>query len=319
MLTLCVRSITFEAEGIRSFELVDPGGKDLPGFEAGAHIDVSVPGGSTRQYSLCDSPWQRKHYRIAVLEELHGRGGSRALHASVRAGDMIEVSEPRNLFALDASARHSVLLAGGIGITPVLAMTEALRRANQSFELHYCTQTPQRTAFRERLQPLVASGQAHLHHDRGDPKKNGLDIAALLAPYEKGTHLYFCGPPGFMKAVQSAAANWPAGTVHYEYFGVNPEVTEKLVSSGATEGQVRLAKSDKVLTVGSGQSILSAIREAGVECHSSCESGVCGSCKVRYFSGKPEHNDYVLSEDEKEEYVLVCCAGVGPEALLLDL
>lgn len=318
MLTLCVRSITYEAEGIRSFELVDPRGKDLPTFEPGAHIDVSIPGGYTRQYSLCDPPWKRKHYRIAVLEDPQGRGGSKSLHSEVRAGDLIEVSEPRNLFPLDRGAGHKVLLAGGIGITPVLAMAEELRRGNQSFELHYCTQTPERTAFRERLQPLIAQGQVFLHHDRGEPGK-GLDIAALLATYQEDAQLYFCGPPGFMKAVQSAAAHWPAGAVHYEYFGIDPNLTEKIASASQSAAQVRLAKSDKVLTLEPGQTLLQAIRQAGVECDSSCESGVCGTCKVRYFSGKPEHNDYVLSDDEKKEYVLVCCAGVGKEALLLDL
>ncbi|MBP6018707.1 MAG: oxidoreductase [Burkholderiaceae bacterium] len=319
MLTLLVRSITYEAENIRSFELVDPSGKDLPPFEAGAHIDVSVPGGLTRQYSLCDSPGSRKHYRIAVLEDHAGRGGSKAMHASLRAGDMLDVSEPRNLFPLKPGARHNVLLAGGIGITPLLSMVDQLQRDQQSFELHYCTQKPERTAFRSRLQSLVAGDQAFLHHDGGDPK-NGLDIVTKLEKYEEGVHLYFCGPPGFMKAVQKAAAHWPEHAVHYEYFGVDPSLAEKLAASAPSEGvQIRLAKSDKVLTVEPGQTILAAIRQAGVACESSCESGLCGTCKVRYFSGKPDHNDFVLSEEEKNEYVLVCCAGPGTEALLLDL
>lgn len=186
MLTLCVRSMTYEAEGIRSFELVDPEGADLPPFEAGAHIDVHVPGGYTRQYSLCDSPSQRKHYRVAVLDAPDGRGGSRALHEKVRAGDLIQVSEPRNLFPLQHGAKRSVLLAGGIGVTPMMAMAEELQRRGERFELHYCTQSPQRTAFRSRFRPWVADGIAHLHHDGGDWRQ-GLDIGALLADYVEGT------------------------------------------------------------------------------------------------------------------------------------
>lgn len=318
MLTLRVRSITYEAEGIRSFELVDPDGKDLPAFEAGAHIDVSVPGGLTRQYSLCDSPGIRTHYRIAVLEDLAGRGGSKAMHAGLRAGDMLNVSVPRNLFPLKKGAQHNVLLAGGIGITPLMCMVDQLQQDRQSFELHYCTQKPERTAFRSRLQSLVAGDKAFLHHDGGDPK-NGFDIAARLEKYEEGMHLYFCGPPGFMKAVRNAAAHWPEHAVHYEYFGVDPALSAKLESSAAEGVQIRLAKSDRLINVEPGQTILAAIRQAGVECESSCESGMCGTCKVRYFSGKPEHNDYVLTEEEKSEYVLVCCAGTGTETLLLDL
>ena len=241
------------------------------------------------------------------------------MHASLRAGDLLQVSKPRNLFPLKKGAKHNVLLAGGIGITPLLSMVDQLQRDQQSFELHYCTQQPERTAFRTRLQPLVAAELAFLHHDGGNPK-NGLDIAAKLETYKEGMHLYFCGPPGFMKAVQDAAAHWPKEAVHYEYFGVDPSLDEKLASSESSGGvQIRLAKSDKVLMVEPGQTILAAIRGAGVACDSSCESGLCGTCKVRYFSGKPDHNDFVLSEEEKNDYVLVCCAGPGTEELLLDL
>ncbi|MFQ1061713.1 PDR/VanB family oxidoreductase [Bordetella trematum] len=316
MLNLRVRSITYEAEGIRSFELVHPQGRELPVFEAGAHIDVSIPGGYTRQYSLCDPPWQRRHYRIAVLEDSAGRGGSAALHRTLRAGDMLAVSEPRNLFALDPIPGPRLLLAGGIGITPLMAMAETLQQRGEDFVLHYCTRSPERTAFRSRLQALAAEGRVFFHHDLGEPGR-GLDIAALLARPEPGAQLYFCGPPGFMKAVQAGAAHWQASQVHYEYFGVEPALNARI--SHGQAGQVRLARSDKVLTLAPGQTLLQAIRDAGVDCASSCEAGVCGTCKVRYFSGRPEHHDFVLSEAERAEYVLVCCAGPGSEALLLDL
>ncbi|QDL38479.1 PDR/VanB family oxidoreductase [Rhodoferax sediminis] len=316
MLTLRVRSTTFEAEGILSFELVDPAGAELPAFEPGAHIDVHVPGGLTRRYSLCDPPWQRYHYRIAVLDVPGGRGGSRAMHEHVHAGDLIEVSEPRNFFPLASESGHAVLLAGGIGITPILAMMEQLKRLDHSFELHYCTQTPERTAFAGRMGQDTAAGRAHLHHDGGDWRK-GLDMASLLREYRPGTHLYFCGPAGFMKAVKDASGHWPPDTVHFEYFGADPDVpTRAMPASGC---DVVLKRSGNTIHVDPSQSILQAVRDAGVACESSCEAGMCGTCKVRYLSGSPEHTDFVLSDEERREFVLICCARVAEGPLVLDL
>jgi ferredoxin-NADP reductase len=316
MLNLRVRSITYEAEGILSFELVDPAGRELPAFDAGAHIDVHVPGGITRRYSLCDAPWERDHYRIGVLDAPGGRGGSRAMHERVHSGDMIEVSEPHNFFPLARDARHSILLAGGIGITPILAMAEELRRTNQSFELHYCTQRPERTAFMPRFSADIAAGRVQLHHDRGDPR-NGLDIAGLLAKRRDGSHVYYCGPTGFMSAVHAATGHWPREAVHFEYFGADPSAKTPATNAGGSE--IVLERSGKTIRVEPSQSILQAVRGAGVACESSCEAGLCGTCKVRYVQGTPEHNDFVLSEDERREFVLVCCARVANGPLVLDL
>jgi len=315
MLTLRVRSITHEADGILSFELVDPEGGELPAFDAGAHVDVHVPGGLTRRYSLCDPPWERDHYRIAVLDAPNGRGGSRAMHERVRAGDLIDVSEPHNFFPLAREARHSVLLAGGIGITPLLAMAEHLRRTNQSFELHYCTRSAKTTAFTRRLQSELGAGRVQLHHDGGHPR-NGLDIAGLLEQQHPGTHVYFCGPPGFMSAVRAATQHWPKEAVHFEYFGVDPAASARVTADGS---EVVLRRSQRTVKVPPSQSILQAVRDAGVACESSCEAGLCGSCKVRYLEGRPEHNDFVLSEEERQEFVLVCCAQVAQGPLVLDL
>jgi ferredoxin-NADP reductase len=316
MLTLRVRSITYEAEGILSFELVHPAGRELPAFDAGAHIDVHVPGGLTRRYSLCNPPWERDHYRIGVLDAPNSRGGSRAMHERVRAGDLIEVSEPHNFFPLAREARHSVLLAGGIGITPILAMAEHLRRTNQSFELHYCTQKPERTAFARRFSTDIAAGRVRLHHDGGDPR-NGLDIGALLATRREGTHVYFCGPTGFMSAVRAATAHWPNEAVHFEYFGVDPTTMPVAAKAGGSE--LVLERSKRTIRVEPSQSILQAVRDAGVACESSCEAGLCGTCKVRYVGGTPEHNDFVLSEEERREFVLLCCARVAEGPLVLEL
>jgi vanillate O-demethylase ferredoxin subunit len=287
----------------------------LPAFDAGAHVDVQIPGGLTRRYSLCDPPRERDHYRIAVLNDPKSRGGSRSMHERVRPGDLLEISGPHNFFPIAPGARHSVLLAGGIGITPILAMREQLQESGQSYELHYCTRTPEVTAFARRLAPDVAAGRAHLHHDGGDPR-NGLDIAGLLRSPAEGTHVYYCGPAGFMKAVQEATGGWAREAVHFEYFGVDPTV---LGGAAAGGGEVVLGRSQRTIHVPDAQTILQAVRDAGVACESSCESGLCGTCKVRYTSGRPEHNDFVLNEDERREFVLICCARIAAGPLVLDL
>ena len=316
MLKLLVRAIELEAQDIRSFELVDPQGGELPAFEAGAHVDVHLPQGITRQYSLCGQPWQRFQYRIAVLEVPGGRGGSVAMSRAVRTGDLLEISEPRNLFPLDEQADHTVLLAGGIGITPILAMAEQLERSGRSFELHYCTRTRERTAFLKRLDPLIAAGRAHIHCDNGDPRA-GLDIGELLRARRAGAHLYYCGPAGFMQAAKAASSHWPHHAVHCEYFV--PEAAPAASTQGKKEFQVILDRSQLAVSVPTSMSILQAVRDAGIECNSSCETGVCGACRVRYLDGTPEHRDYVLDDEERRSFVLICCARSASEYLVLDL
>src|ERR1700722_680242 len=317
MLKLRVRSVTYQAEGVLSYELVDPAGEQLPSFEAGAHIDVRIPGGFSRRYSLCDAPGNVDHYRIAVLNVAGGRGGSKAMHEAVQAGSLIEVSAPPNFFPLDERGSHSILLAGGIGVTPLLAMMERLHNQKRSYEFHYCTRTPTHTAFAERLAPHVEQGIVHIHHDGGDPR-NGLDVTALLRERQEGSHVYFCGPSGFMSAVRSAVAHWPKDSVHFEYFTSEvPADRVNGVENGVTE--VVLNRSQRSIAVAPSQTILEALRAAGVEAETSCESGVCGTCKTKYLQGKPEHNDYLLSDEEHETQVLICCARVETGPLVLDL
>ena len=213
---LCIRSITYLAERINGYELVDPNGHDLPLFEAGAHISVQLSEGLVRDFSLWNDPAERTRYCIAVLRELDGRG-SRQMHESVRVGDLVAGSMPRNNFPLAASAEHHLLIAGGIGITPIMAMIADLRRRRAEFHVHYCTRSPEETAFLDDLAVLAALGRVQFHHDGGDPTK-GLDIATTLREFRPGTHLYCCGPAGMMAAAAAASAHWPAGTVHFEFF-----------------------------------------------------------------------------------------------------
>jgi len=306
---LRVRSVTWEAEGILSFVLVGIDGQPLPAFEAGAHIDVRIPGGLSRRYSLCNAPGDTTHYQIAVLHVPDSRGGSRAMHERVRPGDVLEVSEPHNFFPLHEEARTSVLIAGGIGITPLLAMMERLLALGRDFRLHYCTTSPERTAFAQRLGALVIQGRVQIHHDGGNPGK-GLDIAALLKARPEGAHLYYCGPNGFMRAVESAASHWPADSVHCEYFGAAPTSVAPGTNASIDDERVpvELLKSGRTIHVHASQTLLAALREAGVPCESSCEAGMCGTCKVAYTGGPPEHHDLVLSEDEQAHAVLTCCA-----------
>jgi vanillate O-demethylase ferredoxin subunit len=317
MLQLRVRSITYEAQGINSFELVHPTGEALPSFTAGAHIDVHVPGGYVRNYSLCNSESERHRYLIGVLHVLDGRGGSRAMHEKVRPGDTILVSEPRNQFSLSETAERHLLIAGGIGITPLLAMLETLKARRAAFEFHYCTRSPERTAFMDRLEAMRPHGSVSIHHDHGNPAL-GLDVEALLQNHTPGTHLYFCGPAGFMEAARRGSAHWPQESVHFEYFVV-PSAAPSPGGAARENFKVRLAIAGCELDVPAGRSILEVLRAAGIECESSCEAGICGTCRTRYLDGEPEHNDMVLTGHERNDFVMICCARSRSEVLTLDL
>lgn len=227
--TLNVRVVrkTPEAEGICSFELVAVDGRPLPAFSAGSHVDVQVPGGLTRQYSLCNDPAESHHYLIAVLDDPASRGGSRAMHAQVHEGDALVVSTPRNHFALAHEAREHLLLAGGIGVTPILCMAERLAQIGADFRMHYCTRSAARTAFRSRIAASRFADRVHFHFDDGASAQK-LDIPALLSAPGPGVHLYVCGPKGFMDAAlgSARAQGWPELQLHYEFF------TAAVASSG---------------------------------------------------------------------------------------
>jgi ferredoxin-NADP reductase len=212
---LRLRSITYLTPSINAYELVDPQGNELPPFAPGAHITVAL-GEVLRDYSLWSDPAERRHYGIAVLREKAG-SGSRHMHDTLRVGAMIRASSPRNDFPLAVEARRHLMIAGGIGITPVMAMLAELRRRKADFVLHYCTRSPEETAFLDELALPAALGQVQFHHDGGDPSR-GLDIAAVLRDYVPGTHLYYCGPSGLMATARAAAAHWPPDSVHCEHF-----------------------------------------------------------------------------------------------------
>jgi ferredoxin-NADP reductase len=325
LLELRVRSVTYQAEEINAYELVDPAGGELPPFTAGAHIDVHVGGGLIRQYSLSNDPRERHRYVIGVLYEPGGRGGSKALHETVHTGSMLTISEPRNNFPLAGRAGHHILLAGGIGVTPMMAMVADLRARRSKFTLHYCTRSPEKTAFMNQVADLIAEGSVVVHHDGGAPSE-GLDIKGLLADHQSGTHLYYCGPTGFMQATENASAHWPKGSVHFEYFSVPDEEANAPAASAAAGGgdgdggfQIKLASSDAVFDIPADKSIVDVLRANGIEVDTSCESGLCGTCQTKYLEGDPEHNDLLLDDDEQKEFVMICCARSNSPLIVLDL
>lgn len=315
LLRLRVQAIRLQAEGIHAFELVDPDGALLPPATAGAHVDVHLPGGVVRSYSLSGDPADRTVWTLGVLREVNGRGGSRAMHESVRVGELLTVGSPRNAFAMVPGATHTVLLAGGIGITPIKAMAHTLTARGESFELHYCARTARHVAFTGELRTLVPPGSLHFHFDHGVPGQ-GLNITDLLQHQPDGAHLYYCGPGGFMKACAEASEHWASGSVHSEHFKP-PETAPKSTPDASFE--VRLARTGITVPVLPDQSIVRAIELAGHRVPTSCLSGLCGSCKVDYLEGEVEHNDYILSDEEKTRCLTLCVSRARSRLLILDL
>lgn len=307
---------TIEAVDICSFELVDPEGNLLPPFSAGSHIDVHLPDGLVRQYSLANDPRETRRYLIAVLRDANSRGGSIGMHA-LQVGTTISISDPKNHFALAHSAHPCILIAGGIGITPILCMAERLAHVGASFDLHYCTRSAERTAFAERIRSSSFVHQAHLHHDDGPPDQKFDAKAAIGEPLD-GVHLYVCGPTGFMDWVLGTARElgWPDTRLHREYFA---GVATASADDGAFE--VQLASSGAVIRVAPDQSVVAALAAAGVSVAVSCEQGVCGTCLTRVLDGTPDHRDMYLTSEEQAlcDQFTPCCSRAKTPRLVLDL
>ena len=304
------------AVDIALFELVSVDGASLPAFSAGAHIDVSMPGGHTRQYSLCNDPARAQRYEIAVLKDPQGRGGSVAMHEQVQQGDELSISHPRNHFELASGAQESVLLAGGIGITPLLCMAQSLAASGQSFVLHYCSRSEGRTAFRERLAHAPFADRVRFHFDDG-PASQALDLAGILGKPRPRVHLYTCGPQGFMDAVLSSArgSGWAQEQLHYEFFKAEP------APSAGTGFEVLIASSGRVIRIEPDQTVVAALAAHGIEVPTSCEQGVCGTCMTGVLDGEPEHRDLYLSPQEQasNDQFLPCCSRAKSARLVLDL
>ena len=306
-----------EALDICSLDLVAADGSALPAFTAGAHVDLHLPGGLVRQYSLCNAPGETHRYRIAVLRDAASRGGSARVHDQLQVGTELEIGAPRNLFELDPSAPHHLLLAGGIGITPLLAMAEALAAQGTSFTLHHATRSRERTPFLAQLRAAPWATRVQHHFDEGAPPQK-LDLAATLRAAPTGSHLYVCGPTGFMEAVlaEGRVQGWDEARLHREYFAAAPAGT-----AGDVGFELEIASSGRVIPVAADQTALAALLAAGLEIPMSCEQGVCGTCLTGIKSGTPDHRDQYLTPEERAagNQFLPCCSRASSARLVLDL
>jgi ferredoxin-NADP reductase len=316
-LKLRVESIRYETEEIKSFRLVAANGRTLPAFTPGAHISVQIPDGLTRQYSLCNGPDDTGAYHIAVKREPDSRGGSRVLHERVAEGDTLLVMAPRNHFPVEPSAKHHLLLAAGIGITPLVSMARHLQGAGSSFELQYFTRSVKCTAFHDALSEPRFSGKVNFHYSM-DPPSLRIYLHSLLRRRPDGGHLYACGPRPFMNLVEDvAAAAWPPEAIHMEFFSADP-----LASSGPRNAfEIALARAGASYTVPAEKTILQVLAEQGIKVSNSCEQGVCGTCVTGVLEGTPDHRDAFLSERERKacDKMMLCVSRAKSGRLVLDL
>ncbi len=304
-----------EADHVLSLELAASGGGELPPVEPGSHLIVHLDNDLVRQYSLTDVAGSRDRYHLGILRDPQSRGGSAFIHEQVEIGDLIEVTGPRNHFPLVLGAAHCLLIAGGIGITPILSMARSLHAQGASFELHYCARSRSQAAFVNWLENAPFANRVSFHFDGGDPRR-GLDLKALLQPLKPGQHLFCCGPAGLMNAVEVAAQHWPRGAVHFERF--------KADQDGIGDNRpfrLQLARSQLELEVPADRSALDVLREHGFEIESICEEGVCGSCLVDVEAGEIDHRDQILTSEERRDndVMTVCCSRARGDRLVLDL
>ena len=300
------------ADGINLIEFRHPADQPLPEFSAGAHITIKVPNGLLRKYSLCNDPAERDRYQVAVKREANGRGGSADLVDTVKAGDELMVAPPVNDFGLPQRAQDFLFIAGGIGITPIMAMIKQVRAQGKRFRLFYCTRSAETTAFVEELSKPEYAGLVTIHHDLGDPSCS-LDLKPILAERKNREHLYCCGPRPLMEAVRHFTDHWSATAVHFEAF--SEAETHK---PGDKPFKVRLAKSGKVIEVPVSKTILEVLRDNGLEVPSSCETGTCGTCRTKLLAGEADHRDLVLADHERKDQIMICVSRARTDEITID-
>jgi phthalate 4,5-dioxygenase reductase subunit len=300
------------ADGIHLLEFRDTSDKPLPEFSAGAHIAIRVPNGALRKYSLCNDPAERHRYTIAVKREANGRGGSTNLIDGVKAGDELMVATPVNDFELPPRAQDFLFIAGGIGITPIMAMIRQALAEGKRFRLYYCTRSPETTAFREELSAPEFKDNVTIHYDHGDPARS-LDLRPILQERKNREHLYCCGPRPLMEAVRNMTDHWSSAAVHFEAFSdaETHKPTDKPFG-------VKLARSGTVIEVPTDKTILEALREHGLDVPSSCETGTCGTCRTKLLAGEADHRDLVLAEHERGENIMICVSRARSDEITID-
>lgn len=306
-----VTSVGRPAVDVVTFGLESADGRPLTSFAPGAHIDVQIPGGPVRQYSLCGDAVSSGPYTIAVKKEPESRGGSSGMHERIEVGTVLSIGGPRNNFPLSPGQHPHLFIAGGIGITPITAMISKLHHEGQDWSLHYCARSEQHAAFFETLTKL-APERVHVYFSEIPI----LDVNELVRAQPPEMHIYCCGPKGLMNAVVQATESWPQEQVHFEWF------TAPDIETGPnTAFEVELARSGAVFTIPPDQSILQVLRDNGYGIQSACEEGICGTCETRIVSGEPEHRDALLSPAERAENktMMICVSRAKSARLVLDL
>ncbi|MGA7789256.1 MAG: PDR/VanB family oxidoreductase [Xanthobacteraceae bacterium] len=296
-----------------SFARVEGGA--LPAYKPGAHIDLHLPNGLLRQFSLVVPNSDPASYVVGVKRDENSRGGSRYIIDEMKVGDRIKISAPRNNFPLIENADHVLLVAGGIGITPIWCMTQQLIALGRPWTLHYSCRSRADMAFLEALKALDPQS-VHLHFDEEAGGKF-VDLGAAIAAAPANSHFYCCGPNPMLKAFEAAAASRPRSNVHVEYFTPKDDAA----ATGTGGFWVELARSGEEYYIPAGKKVLEVLFDAGVDVDYSCELGICGACETRVISGTPIHHDSVLSEEEQatNEKVMICCCGCATERLVLDM
>jgi len=313
--SLRLSAIRYEAEGIASFQFQHPDAAPLPAFAPGAHVDIHLPNGLVRSYSLSNDSSETHRYVVTVARDVNSRGGSACMHDTLRVGQMLKVGAPANHFPLDEGASDTVLIAGGVGVTPIWCMAQRLERLGRPVKVFYASRSRVNAAFAGEFEALGKrhAGGVHLHFD---DERGLLDVRKLVNEnVGADTHVYCCGPIPMLQAFEAACSHLPPERVHVEYF----KAKDAPITADGLE--LVLAKSQKTLRVGPGKTVLDAVLEAGIDVPYSCMEGICGSCEVPVLDGIPDHHDSVLSAKQKasNSTMLICCSGAKSSRLVLDL
>jgi vanillate O-demethylase ferredoxin subunit len=312
---VAVVAVTHEARDVNLYALESAHGESLPAFTAGAHIDVLLDAGLIRQYSLLNSPADPSRYWIGVMREEGGGGGSRFLHEQVHQGTRLQISAPRNHFSLVEDAGNSVLIAAGIGITPIWSMVQRLSDLGQSWELHYGARTRMEAALLGQLEAFAcgSNGKIHLYFSR-EPNGGRLPLAGIVAAAPANSHIYACGPRGLLEEFEQLPIA-PSQARHVEHF---TPIHEAAHDGGFT---IVLARSGRVIHVPSGATILEALKANNIAASYSCTKGICGQCETTVLRGTPDHRDSILTESERaaNKTMMICCSGSRSDELVLDM
>jgi len=314
LIDVVIKSRTEQGMGVAVIELVSVDGAALPEFSAGAHIDVHVGDDFVRQYSLCNDSIASNSYRIGVLNDPNSKGGSVKIHQEFSEQKQIKISSPRNHFPLIIDAKRSLLIGGGIGITPMIAMAYELLREGKEFELHYCTRTSGAGAFEDEL--VAEFGDRVVFHYDDQEKSQLFSPQVTFSPVDLGTHIYVCGPTGFMDWVIDNAkkVDYSSEQIHFEYFSAEVDTTGESF-------EVYCEQSDITVTVQNDDTIAKALRKCGLKVSMSCEEGVCGTCITDVLEGEPDHRDHFLTDEEKadNDQIALCCSRAKSKRLVIDI